>query len=63
AVPPGHHRVAVDLWDEPGQCEVGFELAAGQTVTLRVSPRHGAADADGTRCSGAFRVETAQAAR
>ncbi|MBX3636771.1 MAG: hypothetical protein KF683_15475 [Rubrivivax sp.] len=63
AVPTGRHRVAVDLWDEPGQCEVEFDLAAGQTVMLRVSPRHGMADADATGCSGAFRVETAQAAR
>lgn len=38
-VPPGRHRLAVDLWDQPGHCEMVVEIAAGQTLALKVSPR------------------------
>lgn len=39
AVRPGRHRLAVDLWDQPGHCEIEIEMALGQTLALKVSPR------------------------
>lgn len=57
ALTPGRHRLAVDLWDQPGHCEIAVELAGGETLALRVVPRRAAPA--GPRCDGAFHFAAA----
>jgi hypothetical protein len=36
---PGEHRLATDMWDAPGQCEVVLNVEPGRIYYFRVDPR------------------------
>ena len=38
-IAPGSHRLAVDMWDAPGHCEILLEAAAGETYYFQVDSR------------------------
>lgn len=38
-IAPGKHKLATDMWDSPGLCELEFEARAGMTTFFEVTPR------------------------
>ncbi len=38
-LPPGPTEISASMWDMPGSCTLGLELAPGSTTYLKVAPR------------------------